>query len=752
MRLSLTGLAALLGVAVWTPAAQAQQGNDAGTGTPDRTYPLSVESSPRPEARAIRTNETIVIDGRPDEAAWRDAEIITDFIQSVPSTGMPGTENTVVRVLYDENRLYISAVCYESDMSGIIVPSIVQDFETHDSDMFGVTIDTYLDRRNAFMFLVNPGGALKDGQVYDNSRNYNIPWEGVIDMKVALTDSAWTVEMAIPFTTLRFDPTVEVQDWGFQFSRRIRRKSEDTYWAPLARRELIHRMSRAGTIRGFRGMRPGRNLSVKPYGVGSAASGSLEATGAASTGFDGGFDVKYGITSRLTADATFRTDFSQVEVDQERVNLTRFSLFFPEKRDFFLENAGTFTFGDVSERNIRMGSSLRDFTLFHSRTIGLDGRGLPIPILGGGRVTGQAGGWNLGLMNMQTQARDSTIGPENFTVARIRRNVGGNADVGAIFVNRQATDGAGSFNRSFGVDANIPITANLILNSYLAAVADTSSTGDHWAGRLSVAWRDRVWDASAFYKQVGDAFAPSVGYVRRAGVRHTYATLGAHPTPAVGGILEVNPYAEISRMTDLTGVLVTRDLAAGLGVDFENGSKFTSSYTDRFELLDRQFVLRRDASGVPTVVVPAAAYDFGEFTASYQSNAGKPFSGKLEVTRGGYFSGDRTSLGLGALWRVNRHLAFDLFADRNTIALPDTTIAADVYGGRVNVALSTRLITSAFVQYNGVTDEMFSNVRINFIHAPLSDIFLVYTERRNWATKDRIDHLLSLKVTHLLAF
>ncbi|MGD8320689.1 MAG: DUF5916 domain-containing protein [Gemmatimonadota bacterium] len=729
-------------------AAQAADHDDdrRGSGTSDVSWPIDVETAPRPEARVHRTEGRIVIDGRPDDAAWADAEPIGGFVQTIPDTGMPASEQTVVRVLYDQDNLYILAVCYDSDMDGLVVPSLEQDFETHDSDMFGVTIDPFLDRRNAFMFLFNPGGAIKDGQVFDNSRNYNLEWEGVIQYRTAVLDSAWTVEMAIPFTTLRFSEEPGEQSWGFQFARRIRRKSEDTYWAPLARRELIHKMARAGTIHGFEGLKAGRNLTVKPYVSASDASGSLTSSGAGSNGFDGGFDIKWGITPRMTADATFRTDFSQVEVDQERVNLTRFSLFFPEKRDFFLENAGTFTFGDVTERNVRMGSSLRDFTIFHSRRIGLDDAGLPIPILGGGRLTGQAGGWNVGLLEMQTQSQRG-YPAENFAVARLRRNVAGDSDVGAILVNRQATDGSGGYNRSYGVDANVHLLGNLIVNSYLAGTDDSArGAGDAWAGRFSAAWRDRLWDASAFVKRVGQRFDPGVGFVRRTGIREGYATVGVHPVPPMRAVQEVNPYAEVTYVTDPGGLLLTRNATAGFGVSFQDGGSFNVSYADRFERLDEEFRIRAGA------VVPVGDYAFSEKTVSYQSNAGRAFSGSVSYTQGGYFNGDRRSVGLGALWRVNPHLAFDLFADRNEITLPDTAFSADVYGGRINWALSTRFFTTAFVQYNAQTDEVFTNVRLNFIHAPLSDLFLVYTERRSAGSGAIVDRLLSFKVTKLMAF
>lgn len=509
----------------------------------------------------MRIEAPIVIDGRLDEAVWAQAEPITGFVQAQPRTGYPASERTVVRVLYDRDYLYIGAMCYDSEPGRLVVPSLLQDYETHDSDVFGVTIDTYLDRRNAFMFLVNPGGAVKDGQVFDNSRNYNLAWEGVIEVRTAVQDSGWTVELAIPFTTLRFDPTRDGQVWGINFSRRIRRRNEDAYWALLERRELIHKMSRAGTLYGLRGIRPGRNLTVKPYVAAARTSGVEAGRNGAGADVGAGLDVKYGLTPRLTLDLSYRTDFSQVEVDQERVNLTRFSLFFPEKRDFFLENSGSFTFGDVTERNYRMGSWLADFTLFHSRRIGLDERGQPVPILGGGRLTGRAGAFQIGLLEMQTQAARG-LPAENFAVVRLRRELFAGSDVGAIFIDRRPAGGEGGWSRSYGVDAKVRLLGNLVVNSYVAATED-GVAGEDWAGRLSLAWRDRVWDASAFVKRVGDAFTPGVGFVRRRGVQQGYATVGAHPRPRIPGVQEVNPYAELHYITNLESVLETREATLG---------------------------------------------------------------------------------------------------------------------------------------------------------------------------------------------
>ncbi|HKJ03092.1 MAG TPA: DUF5916 domain-containing protein, partial [Longimicrobiales bacterium] len=289
---------------------------------------IDVEAAPRPEAVAVRATTPVVLDGVLDEAAWADAQVLGGFVQSRPDRGYPATERTEVRILYDDEFLYVGAELYDREPDKLVIPSLEQDFESGNSDIFGITLDTFLDRRNAFMFLVNPKGAVKEAQDFDDSRQENAAWEGIFEVRTRTHDRGWTVEWAIPFTTLRFDPSKDTQAWGMNLMRRIRRKNEESYWAPIDQRDRIHKMSKAGTLRGLSGIHAGRNLIVKPYAVTTHADGGAAAGTGDWTG-DGGLDMKYGLTSRLTLDLTYRTDFSQVEVDQERVNLTRFSLFFP---------------------------------------------------------------------------------------------------------------------------------------------------------------------------------------------------------------------------------------------------------------------------------------------------------------------------------------------------------------------------------------------------------------------------------------
>jgi hypothetical protein len=345
---------------------------------------------------------------------------------------------------------------------------------------------------------------------------------------------------------------------------------------------------------------------------------------------------------------------------------------------------------------------------------------------------------------MQTEDNAGLPG-ENFALLRAKRTVEGLGDFGGMFINRQATDGSGTFNRSYGFEANLRPTTYLKVNSYIAATDDSEVTGSSWAGRLWAGWRDPFWNISASAKRVGDAFVPRVGFVRRRAVRQGYATIGVHPRPESTWLNEVNPFVELDYITDLDGVLLTRERRANLSVGLRSGSGFGFGFTDAFERVDEDFTV---AGGS----VPAGDYSFQEASANVRTSSGRALSGSARVTRGGFYNGDRSSVGLSARWRVNYRLAFDASAERNDIDLPDGDYSADVYSGRATFAASTRFFTSAYVQYNALTDEVVTNLRINYIHAPLSDLFLVYTERRDRSGAMPTDRLFSVKVTKALAF
>lgn len=738
-------LVALLAAVLATPAqAQGSLGGTSGAG------PIDPNTTPRPTLRAFATDQAINLDGRLDEAAWKLADSTTSpFYQIQPHPGYPASERTVVRVLYDSRNLYVGAVLYDSEPEKLTIPGLEQDFATQNSDLFGIAIDSYWDKQSSFLFAINPAGAVFDAQSFNDSRYLNRAWEGVIRVKTRIHDEGWTAEIAIPMTTLRFTSSDAEQTWGINFSRRIRRRNEDANWAPLPRQFRVYKMSRAGTLTGLRNLHQGRNFWIKPYVNVSREDGAPPPDATHDLG--AGFDLKYGVTSRLTLDLTALTDFSQVEVDQEQVNLTRFSLFFPEKRDFFLENDGVFTFSDVSVRNYRTGSSARSFKLFHSRRIGLSEKREPIPIAGGARLTGRVGDFELGLLNVQTRA-DSESPAENFSVVRLRRDITGNSDVGVMLINRQGTSSGatGEYNRAYGVDGNFRLLGNMILNSYVARTDEPAVSGDRTAAMFQVAWRDPVWDVSTLLKHVGDGFNPEVGFVDRRGVRQLYATVGAHPEPNIPHVLRINPHADVRYYSDLDWTLETRELSGGLGITFLDGGVLSLGYEDRFERLI-------EPTPIVGVEVPAGDYSFNTGSLSYRSSGGRPVSGTLAASYGGFYDGDRTSLVGSLQLRPSHHLALDVGVQHNDLTLSGNSFTADLFTGRVRYAYSTRAFFMGFVQFNESTDEVVSYLRLNVLHAPLSDIFLVYSERRDvsdgvFGGSVLLDRTVTVKVTRLVAF
>jgi len=507
-------------------------------------------------------------------------------------------------------------------------------------------------------------------------------------------------------------------------------------------------MAVAGTLTGLSGLPRPRNVTLKPFALADNTSGSLVAEGSKGAGYDGGLDLKYGVTPRLTLDLTYRTDFSQVEVDQEQVNLTRFSLFFPEKRDFFMENSGIFAFGDQTERNVRLGASPRDFTLFHSRRIGLS-QGRPVPILAGGRLSGRVGGFDVGLLHMQTEASDS-LPRESFSVARVRTTLGSGAtglQVGGLVASRDDLGSRESgFNGSYGVDANLSVRDKFMVHSYLAVTDYPGREGNNRAARVSAAFRDRLWDVSALFREVGDGFRPGMGFVGRSGIRHSYATVGIHPRPALPWVSDVNPYLEVDYITNLSSALETRTETAGLGVAFLDGGTLDLTLADHLGVIDEAFPVAGQGEVAP------GRYGFRDASFSYTSSAARAFSGEVGYSGGGYYGGERRSLSLRGNWRPSHHFALDLRAQRNRISLPGNEFTADVFGARLDFAASTRLFLNTFLQYNTASEEVVTNVRLNFIHAPLSDVFLVYSERRNVDAGLLLERSLALKVTKLFSF
>ena len=716
-----------------------------GPGLNRAAVSVNPETVARPSFRAARAPSPIVVDGTLDDAAWAAAPVLTDFVQQLPSTGYPARFRTEVRVLYDATNLYVASVNYDPEPERAITVGLERDFVSSNSDIFGVVFDTFNDKRNSFLFLINPKGAVRDEQTFNDSRPIVEAWDGISTVRTVQRDSSWTLEMRIPLKTLRFDATRDPQTWGINFIRRVRRVNETSYWAPLERQYRVHRMSKAGTMEGITGLKQGRNLQVKPYALARNSAGAQVPSSLLGSKADIGGDLKYGVTPSLTLDLTVNTDFSQVEVDQQVVNLTRFGILFPERREFFIENAGSFTFGDVAERSYRMGAALSDFTLFNSRQIGLTKDGLPIPIAGGGRLTGRVGGWEVGLLDMQTQ-RAGTTPTENFAVARVRRNIFGNSDIGLLAANRQATDSSGTYNRSYGVDANIRLLGNLIINSYVAVSASDTASSNGTAGRVSAAYRGKLWNSSAMYKRVSDHFDPGIGFVNRRGFQQMYATTGLHARPKLKGIQELNPYVEADLYTDFDGSAQSHQITAALDVFFQPDGELKLQVNDWFDRLDRTF------TPFPGRSIPVGRYNFRNAKATYTSTQRYPVYGNAGVQVGDFYNGTNTTLSGGLTWRPRYDISFEGTYQHNDVSLPSGAFAADLAGVRVKYAYSTTLFGSTFVQYNTQSRSFVTNARLAWRYAPLSDVFLVYTERQNTFTNVRNERSVAIKVTRMVAF
>ena len=701
---------------------------------------------------AVESEAAIVVDGALDEQVWRVAAPAADFVQAEPHEGAPATEITEVRVAFDSDALYIGVVCHDGDARSAIVNDIRKDFTAGEQDSFEVILDTFADRRNGFVFVVNPAGAKSDAQIANEGRDVNTSWDAVWTVATRRDGAGWSAEIRIPFKTLRFERGAN-RDWGVNFSRRIRRKNEIDYWSPVPRAYNLYRASLAGTLSGLPDASHGRNLRIKPW---IAVDSTRPSGGAAfDNGRHVGADVKYGVTPSLTLDVTAKPDFAQAEADEQQVNLTQFSLYYPEKREFFLENSGTFYFGDIP-RESRLGNNRfqppeEEMLLFFSRRIGLTSAGDAIPIDAGARLTGRAGAYGVGAMTIQTDPDGSAPG-DNYTVLRGRRDVLGASDVGAIFLSRQSTS-AGDYNRVYGVDANFRFHRALSINSFLTKSETPGVAGGELAGKGSISWNANFLHAQYSLLSVGDNFRDDVGFIKRTGIRKHFADFGIRPRPErlrKYGIRELHPHTRYNIYTDQSNVKVTHTNHVAMAVFFENGANVEFAVNPRFERIATPFKVRPDQS------FGAGQYGWTEYNLLVETNHSRMMSASLDLTTGGFWTGTQRSTKLGVVVRPSYHLSFDAALQRNDIDLPFPMRAfvTNLVTSRVGYAFNTRTFLDTLLQYNTDLRQFSANVRFDLIHRPLSDLFVVYNEQRltDEPTPVNAGRGLIVKYTHMLAF
>jgi len=669
----------------------------------------------RIEAR--RADRAPVIDGVLDDQVWRQAAVLDSFTQQEPSDGAPATERTEVRLLYDAAHLYIGVRATDSDPAGVIATEMRRDSpRLLEEDNFQIILDTFRDSRSGYMFVTNPLGAKLEQQVFEEgggnlrgaAANINRDWNGVWDAAARRTSDGWTAEIVIPIVTIR-SPTADEQTWGVNFMRNIRRKNEQVYWAPIPKPYTLTRVSMAGTLSGMSGVTRGLDLRIKPFLV---AGGRRDRSGSAvsASGLrDVGLDAKYGLSSQLTLDVTLNTDFAQAEVDEQQVNLTRFPLFFPEKRDFFLENSGQFTIGNQGNQRIA--------DLFFSRRIGLSASGQPIPIVGGARMTGKIARHNIAVMELQTGDGVGHVG-ENFLVARYSSDLGARSRVGALVVNKEAI-GDARFNRTFAADATIAPTQSFSIHSFLARTSTPGIADNQQAFHGRALFQNSQWNTYGEFTDIEEHFNAEAGFVPRTGIRRSTLHIERNPRP--GGIIRVmEPMFNIDYITDQQNRLITRRLHHMVGTRFQDGAYLNVVLNRWLEVLDEPFAIQRD------VTIPAGVYRFYDWNFTFNTNPARMFYQRFTYAPQTFFDGTRHDLDLTLGVRATSRASAEFTLQRNDVDLPWGAFVVNLGIARLDYTLSPRMTIRSLSQYNSSTRQVSTSIRYNFIYKPGSDLYVVY--------------------------
>ena len=739
--------------------------------------PLFAQQPPSPTfvvGKLADAAEAPVIDGKVNEAVWQTVQPYATFTQQDPIEGAAASEKTEVRMIVGQGNVYVSIIAFDRDPSKIIVSQARRDASLSETDSIVMVFDTFNDNQNAFVFGTNPLGIEYDGQVAREGQSsgvslggggaagtqrggisaFNPNWDGDWSVKSQITDRGWETEMAIPLKTLRYQTGTD-QTWGFNVLRNIRHKNEQVYLAPIPRGFDIYRVSLAAKMSGL-DLPARRDIKLIPYALGSVNKDFTRTTGnKVDKKGDVGLDFKWGIRPNLTFDATINTDFAQVEVDEEQVNLTRFDLFFPEKRPFFLENASTFQFGNPQQ-----------IDLFFSRRIGLSSAGVPIDILGGARLSGKLGGWNVGVLNIQTDEAENAAGTQvigqanNYSALRVQREVG-RSSYGAIFVNRQGT---GSFapsddhNRAYGVDANIQLSPSQRLSMFVARTDSggaSRASGSDYSGRAFYNFTNNLWQISGGYSQVGQNFNPEVGFLPRRGYRRPEFRAFFQPQPKkIEWIRRVAPHVTYNSYYGFDDQLQTESWHIHpFEIQPKQGGRFgwfanfnKDNPTAPFQVYNRDG--RR-------VVIPAGQYSWWQNVFEYLHDPSARVTGTVRYYFGNYYNGDFKSLDIASDYRITPKMTASLGWTRQDVDLPYGSFVNNLIPIKANYSFTTLMNLSALLQYNGQSGQFSSNIRLAMLNRSGTGLFVVFNDRRDLLSSTTVETLgrtFVIKYTRLVDF
>ena len=706
------------------------------------------DAAGRATVRAVRLSAPLRLDGVLDDGIYETVPSIEGFVQQLPIEGAPTTERTEAWVFFDDENVYVAARLWsEAPESEWIANEMQRDsFQIINNDYFSDGIDTFYDRRNGFAFMITPIGGFFDYEITDEG-NPNNDWNPIWNSSTGRFAGGWTVEMEIPFKSLRFQPG-QNQVWGLQLGRRIRYKNETTYLTtvPISAGPGMFRLSAAGTLTGLEVPSGNRRFEIKPYAIGSINSNLTstpqilnEAAG------DGGLDVKYGVTQNLTADFTYNTDFAQVEADEAQLNLSRFNLFFPEKREFFLEGRGIFDFGRAAGnaggqfRASRLGGS--GFfgggdvpQVFYSRRIGLSG-GETVPILGGARLIGKAGDYSIGALNIQTDGTQGGALGTNFTALRVKRDILRRSRIGGIFTGRSVSINGNDTNEAYGLDAAFSFYDNVNFYGYYARTRtrglelDSGAQRNEQSYQAAFAYAGDLYGLQAEHLVVGDAFNPEVGFVRRDDFLRNYVLARYSPRPSMDLVRQFTWEGSYDYFENGAGITETRIAQGIFGIEFENSDRFSANYEQRYDFVPQEF----NAAGV--VPIPVGDYDYQSIFLSYAMGQQRRVSGTLSLWSGDYYHGTINAVGYqrGRV-EITPQFSLEPGLSVNHISLPvEGTYTVPLVTSRVTYTFTPRMFFGGLIQYSPISDTVSANLRLRWEYQPGSELFVVYNDQRDVA-------------------
>lgn len=667
----------------------------------------------QPEIKAVFITKPPVIDGKLDDEVWNKASVINDLYQREPAQGQPVSEKSEFYFLFDHNNIYVGVHCYD-DPKGITAKELARDVSLGDDDRIQVIFDTYLDGRSGYWFQIGPRGSIGDALVNENGKDFNKSWDGLWDGKARITDDGWEAELIIPYKTLAFKNGNST--WGLKLIRYIKRKSEISTWPATSLNGNRFQISDAGRITGITDITQGIGLDIIPYLTGGFSKKQDEEPKPVA---DGGLDIFYNITPSLKAALTFNTDFAQTEVDEKQINLTRFSLFFPEKRDFFLDGANYYTFGINGDSEDPMNTQNIPF---FSRRIGLDSDGNPVPIIYGGKFTGKIGNWNLGFLHIKDDNKWDNPG---YTVGRISKNLGKQSSIGVIGTNGDAFSDVNS--SLAGIDlrlasSEISGNKNLTYNLYGMKSFTDSLKGGEMSFGTEVNYPNDFLNFRVGYLQIGENYNAGLGFVPRKNIRNFYGGIGLGPRPENSPVMQIKSGVRYLFFTDLkNGGLETADIDLNL-VDliFLSGDDISFSSSYQFESLNEDFHILQD------YVIPAGEYNFWRHTLSLTSAKRRNLWVATRIGLGSFYSGNRKDFLIQAGYKVFVPFYVGVESDRKWVTLPDGSFITQIYRLNLNFLFSPNLSWYNYAQYENQTEIIGLQSRFQWIIKPGKEIYLTF--------------------------